>query len=93
MVIGSLEVDIHLFSCSSLKDKRRVIKSLISRLRNRFNISIAEVGDYSLWQRAKLGIAFLSTDTGYSNRVLDKIIEFLNKEKDFCVIDFRKEII
>lgn len=93
MIIGILEVDIRLFSPNSLKGKRRIIKSLISRIRNNFNVSISEIGDYALWQRAKLGIAFLSPDTKYSNKVLDKIVEFLEKEREFFVIDCKKEIL
>ena len=93
MIIGILEVHLRLFSSNSLKDKRRVIKSLISRIHNKFNVSIAEIGDYSLWQRTKLGIAFLSPDTNYSNKVLDKILEFLNREREFFIIDFKKEIL
>ena len=93
MIIGTLEIYIRLFSANSLKDKRRIIKSLISRIRNNFNVSIAEIGDYSLWQRAKLGIAFLSSDTNYSNKILDKILEFLNREKEFFIIELRKEIL
>lgn len=92
MIIGTLEIDIRLFSCNSLKDKRRVLKSLIFRIRNNFNVSVAEVGNHTFWQRAKLGIAFLSSDTSYSNKVLDKIMEFLKKEKGIFVIDCKKEI-
>lgn len=93
MIIGTLKVDIRLFSSNSLKDKRRIVKSLTSRIRNKFNVSIAEVGDYSLWQRAKLGVVFLSPDTSYSNKVLDRLLEFLNKEKEFLIIDCKKEIL
>jgi len=93
MIIGTLEVDIRLFSSNSLKDKRRIVKSLISRIRNKFNVSIAEIGDYSLWQRAKLGIVFLSPDASYSNKVLDKILECLKREREFFIIDCKKEIL
>ncbi len=92
MIIGVLEVDIRLFACNSLKDKRRVLKSLISRIRNNFNVSVAEVGNHTLWQRAQLGIAFLSSDTAYSSKVLDKILDFLKKEKEILIIDCKKEI-
>jgi len=71
MVIGTLELHIRLLSCNSLKDKRRIVKSLLSRIRNNFNVSIAEVGDY----------------------LLDKILEFIEKEGDFFIIDYRKEIL
>lgn len=92
MVIGVLEIDIRLFSCNSLKDKRRIVKSLISRIRNNFNVSVAEIGDYDLWQRTYLGIAFLSSDTSYSNRVLDKILEFIQRQREIFVVDCKKEI-
>ncbi|MCD6574314.1 DUF503 domain-containing protein, partial [Candidatus Aerophobetes bacterium] len=52
MVVGTLELQIRLLYSNSLKDKRRIVKSLIARIRNNFNVSIAEVGDYSLWKRA-----------------------------------------
>lgn len=93
MIIGTLELHIRLSSSNSLKDKRRIIKSLISRIRNKFNVSIAEIGDYPLWQRAKLGIVFLSPDTSYSNKVLDKILESLKNEREFFIIDCKKEIL
>ncbi len=93
MKVGILEVDIRLFSCNSLKDKRRIVKSIISRLRNNFNVSVAEIGNHDFWQRTCLGIAFLSSNTGYSNKVLDKILDFLNKEKEIFIIDFKKEIL
>jgi len=93
MVVGTLELQIRLVSSNSLKDKRRIVKSLISRIRNNFNVSIAEPGAYSLWSSARIGIAFLSSDTVYSNKVLDKILDFLEKEKDFFIIEHRKEIL
>lgn len=93
MIIGTLEVDIRLFSPNSLKEKRRIIKSLISRIRSKFNVSIAEVGDHSLWQRARLGIVLLSPNTSYSNRILDKILDCMEKEKDFFIVECKKEIL
>jgi len=93
MVVGTLELQIRLLYSNSLKDKRRIVKSLIARIRNNFNVSIAEVGDYSLWKRAKIGIALLSSDTNYSNKVLDKILDFLKRERDFFIIEYRKEVL
>jgi len=93
MVVGTLELQVRLLYSNSLKDKRRIVKSLIARIRNNFNVSIAEVGDYSLWKRAKIGIALLSSDTNYSNKVLDKILDFLKKERDFFIIEYRKEVL
>ena len=57
MVVGVCTIEIHLPFSQSLKDKRKVIKSLKDRLRGRHNISLAEVDGQDLWQRAVLGIA------------------------------------
>ncbi len=70
MVIGVLELDIRLFSPNSLKDKRSIIKRLISRIRNTFNVSVSEIGYQDLWQRALVGVALITTEKSFAQRVL-----------------------
>jgi len=93
MIVGILEVRIRLFASDSLKDKRRVVKSLFARLRSNFNISVSELGDYPLWQMVHFGIVHLSPDSVYSNHVLDTIVEFLDRQRDFFVVDLHKELL
>lgn len=77
MHIGTLTVVLYLHAAESLKDKRQVVKSLIETTRQKFNISIAEVDDLDKWRKATIGIAFVSNDKSYVNRVLDKVVNTL----------------
>ncbi|MEK7774061.1 MAG: DUF503 domain-containing protein, partial [Deltaproteobacteria bacterium] len=56
MVVGICRISLVIHGNASLKGKRQVLKSIIEKVRNRFNVSIAEVGDNDLWQRAELGV-------------------------------------
>lgn len=77
MHIGTLTVVLYLHAAESLKDKRQVIKSLIETTRHKFNISIAEIDDLDKWRRATIGIAFVSNDKAFVDRVLTKVIDTL----------------
>ena len=63
----------------SLKDKRRVIRSLLEKLKNRFNISAAETGDKDLWKNTTIEIAAVSNDSVYLEKQLDKIEKFIEE--------------
>ncbi len=93
MVLGVLELDIRLFSPNSLKDKRSIIKRLISRVRSIFNVSVSEIGHQDLWQRALLGVAFITTERSFAQRVLSKIMRFVEKERDISLIDSKMEVL
>jgi len=93
MIIGILSLDVRVGSSNSLKDKRRVIKSLTTRIRNSFNVSISEVGCQDLWQRSELGVAFLTTDVRFALSVLAKIVDFVERHRDITLIDSKIEII
>jgi hypothetical protein len=73
MIVGLLTLDLHIPEANSLKSKRAVVKSLIDRIKNKFNVSIAEVDAQNLWQRCIIGIAFVSNETVMINRVFEKI--------------------
>ena len=88
MSVGLLIVDMHLPESRSLKSKRRILKGLVDRLRNRHNISIAEIDHQDLWQRTKVALAVVSNDSRYSNRILTKVIDQINSEPRVQVIDY-----
>jgi len=62
MVIGLLTLDLHFPGARSLKDKRQALRSLETRIRNRFNVSVAEVEHQDLWQRSRLAVVAVNTD-------------------------------
>jgi hypothetical protein len=77
MVVGVCHLDIIVPEECSLKGKRKVIKSLMARVRDKFNVSIAEVGGYDLWQRTNIGICVVGNDRRFINTSLDKVIDFV----------------
>ena len=94
MNVGVCKIKLRMPENMSLKDKRRVLKSIITKLRNRFNVSVAEVGDQDLWQMATLGVCCLSNDSRYTNEVLSKVVNFItNSRFDVEMLDYNIEII
>ncbi len=79
MRIGILQFSLTIRWARSLKDKRQVVKSLKDRLRNRFNVSVAEIEDQDLPQTATLGIVMAGNDGRYINGALDKILNILRE--------------
>jgi len=70
MVVGVMTWELHLAGCQSLKDKRRVVKSLKDRLHQRFNVSAAEVDHHDAWQRAALACSVVSNERRHAEEVL-----------------------
>ena len=94
MIIGICKIKLRIPQNASLKDKRRVLKSIIAQLKNKFNISVAEVEDQELWQLATLGVCSVSNDSRFSNEVLSKVVDFVNNGRfDVEVLDYNIEII
>ena len=74
MIIGLCTVELHFPEAQSLKSKRKILVSLKTKLQNRFNISIAEIDESHLWQKAILGIALVANETARVNQTLDHIL-------------------
>ena len=79
MHVGVCRVSLRLQGNRSLKGKRQVAQSIISRVRSKFNVAIAEVEDNDLWQRLTLGICCVSNDVRHANEILSKIERFIEE--------------
>ena len=77
MVIGICQLDLLIRETHSLKGKRRIVKQIIGRVRNKFNVSIAEVGDQDLWQRSRIGFCLVGNEKRFINSALDTIVDFI----------------
>ena len=77
MVIGICQLDLLIRETHSLKGKRRIVKQIIGRVKNKFNVSIAEVGDQDLWQRSQIGFCLVGNEKRFINSALDKIVDFI----------------
>jgi uncharacterized protein len=93
MVIGVCRVELHLSDRHSLKEKRQVVKSLKDRIRREFNVSIAEVGDQDLWQRAVVAAACVGTDRAYVNGVLDQLLRMVEREDGVEIVRSELEFV
>ena len=93
MIVGLLTLDLHIPEANSLKSKRMVIKSLIERIKNRFNVSVAEVDAQNLWQRSVIGIAYVSNETVMINKVFEKIRTHVNDTHSVQLINSDMEML
>ena len=94
MHVGVCRISLRIPENLSLKGKRQVLKSINSRVRNRFNVAVAEVDDNDVWQLATIGICCVSNNGRYSNQVLSKVVDFIEKSRfDVEMLDYEIEII
>jgi uncharacterized protein len=92
--VGICKVRLRLPDNLSLKGKRQVVKSLTARLKNKFDVSVAEVEDNDLWQLATIGICFVSNEKRFTNEVLSRTVDFVvNSQGDFQFLDYEIEIL
>ena len=93
MIIGTLEVKPMVPWSHSLKEKRMVLRSITERIKNKFNVSVAEVEDQDLHQSIVLGIACVSNETSHANSVLQRVLDYIDGNCEAEVIDSIIEII
>lgn len=87
MVVGIVTWELHLNGCQSLKDKRRILKSLKDRLHQRCNVSVAETDHHDLWQRAELSCCVCATERRHAESVLSTATKVVAREPLARVID------
>lgn len=92
MIVGVLQAELTVMGSTSLKDKRRVIKSLKDRLANKYNVSVAEVDALDSRRRAVLGVAMVANESRFVESCLSKIVDQLRANRDACLVDYRIEL-
>ncbi len=92
MFVGVCQIELLLPESESLKDKRFVLSSVKTKIQNKFNVSIAEVGHNDLWQRAVLGLALVTNEKKMVDQAFNKILEFLYQENRLEVLQHQIEI-
>jgi uncharacterized protein len=94
MIIGACTIVLHLPGVRSLKEKRSIVKSILARLRNEFNVSTAEVDAQDAHGRAVLGVACVSATGEYARGQLDAVVRWIERERpDVPVIDYEIELL
>jgi len=93
MTIGALQIELTVIDAMSLKDKRRVIKSIKDRIAHAHNVSIAEVGALDEHRRSILGIAMVGSDGRYIEGALSKLVDFIRATPQVSLLDYRIELL
>ena len=94
MIIGACTITLHLPGIHSLKEKRSIVKSVLARLRNEFNVSTAEVDAQDAHVRAVIGVACVSANAEYARGQLHAVIRWIERERpDAPVIDYEIELL
>ncbi len=93
MFIGVCTIELHIPESGSLKTKRHSLKSIKDRIRSRFNVSVAEVDDNDLWQKATVAVAAVSTDKSHLNQTLDHVLNLVRSVPEVSLLDYQIEIL
>lgn len=93
MVVGVGFIRLMIHSSNSLKAKRSVVKSILGKVRSKFDVSIAEVGDQDKWQICSIGYAFVTNESGQAHKMLEAVVDFIEKLHLAEVTEFNVEIV
>jgi uncharacterized protein YlxP (DUF503 family) len=92
--IGVAKVSLRIPENMDLKGKRMVLKSIIGRVKSRFDVAVAEVDDNDMWQLATIGVCCISNNKRHSNEVLSKVVRFIESSRfDVEILDYSTEMI
>lgn len=93
MIIGVLQIELAIHDAMSLKDKRRVIRSIKDRIAHGRNVSIAEVGALDEHRRSILGVSMVSNDSRYVQGALGKLVDFVRSVPQVDLVDFQIDLL
>jgi len=88
VTVGVLIIDIMIQSSVSLKEKRQVLNKIKDRLKNKFNVSVAELDYMDKWQRSEVGIAVISNEYSHAEDSLQKIFRYLDEFDEFEITNY-----
>lgn len=92
MIVAAAEVRLYAPWVQSLKEKRMVVKSLLSKVQNRFNVSAAEIGEQDVHQTIVLGIAAVAGDTAQADSIIDNVVNFMEQNTEAEITQVSREI-
>ncbi|NQT56011.1 MAG: DUF503 domain-containing protein [Desulfobacteraceae bacterium] len=92
MVVGTLRIEFRLSDNRSLKGKRKIVRSMVDKVRNKFNMSIAEVGSNDRWQKIELGVSAIGNDRRHIDSSLNSVLRFLDSLCLAQIVDTEMEI-
>ena len=91
--VGVLEIELHLPTAHSLKERRSLLKGPIERARGRFNASVIELPETNGWQRATVAVAHVAGEAGKARQILDKVLLHFENADGLVILDNRMEFL
>ncbi|NLY77480.1 MAG: DUF503 domain-containing protein [Tissierellia bacterium] len=92
MIVVACEIRLMIYGSSSLKDKRKIVKSIIGRIKSRFNVSIAEVELNDSWNMATIGVACVTNDSNHGNDIIQNVIKFIDGDSRVEITNYNIQI-
>ncbi len=92
MIIGSCKIYLEAEWIFSLKDKRMIVKSLVEKIRHKFNVSVAEVENNDIHKSIVIGIACVTNETSHADSIINNVINFIENNTDAVIVDVITEI-
>lgn len=92
MVVGTLKIEFYLHENRSLKGKRKIVKSMVDRVKHKFNVSVAEIGSNDMWQKIELGISTVGNDRRHIDASLGTILGYIESLYLAEIVDTKTEI-
>ncbi len=92
-MVGTVQIQVAIPGCRSLKEKRRHIKGLLDRLRSRFGVGCAEVGQHDRWDRSDLGAACVTTTAAHACQIIQAVVSAVERTHSLVLIDYSVEIL
>ena len=93
MVVGTMRIELRLHDNRSLKGKRKVVRSMVDKVKHRFNVAIAEVGSNDKWQKIELGVSTVGNDRRHIDSSLNSVFDFIESLYLAEIVDSRTEIL
>lgn len=93
MVIGVLTLELFMGEASSLKCKRRILKSLLDRMKTRFNVAVAEVDKQDKWQYSTVGITCVTNDRSHAHQMLSAVVKYVEKTGTVEILHIQTELL
>ncbi|MBW1916071.1 MAG: DUF503 domain-containing protein [Deltaproteobacteria bacterium] len=93
MVVGIMKIELHLHDNRSLKGKRKVVKSMVGKVKHRFNVAIAETGSNDKWQKIELGVSTVGNDRRHVDSSLTNVLSFIDSLYLAEIVDSKIEIL
>jgi uncharacterized protein YlxP (DUF503 family) len=92
LVVGILKIEFHLHDNRSLKGKRKIVKSMVDKVKHRFNVAVAEIGSNDKWQKIELGISAVGNDRRHIDSSLTNVLAFLDSLYLAEIVNSKTEI-